>query len=107
MAILGYRVLPPKCGCAVRGGAFASFQKVAEMLGESGAVMGSVDLPESGWNGEGDVLVQATESCHGMAEMRVEGGVDASSRGLSVGGNNRRKGRNDCEMSCVAERWKI
>ena len=53
---------------------------------------------------EGEVLMRANESCHEVAEMRVERGADASCRELSYGGRNGSKGRNGCELSCVAER---
>ena len=39
LAIESYRVLLPKSRCEGRGGVSASYQKVAEMLGGSGAVV--------------------------------------------------------------------
>ena len=54
---------------------------------------------------EGEALMRATESCHGVPEIRVEEGAVASYPELPDGGRNRRKGRNGCELSWAAKRW--
>ena len=105
MAIWSYRVLPPRVG--VREGeepllAAINWQRCGERVEMSWVV---VSYKRMAGMREEDALMRVTESCHGVEEMRVEGGADASCRELPDGGRKGRKGRNGCEPSWAAERW--